>query len=71
VYLIDGSHKSAHVNPRKTTIEELWEIIGDKLGLTIDMGVNFFIWGVEDDLGMSFMHWRSVELMLLRIAIVQ
>jgi hypothetical protein len=54
VYLIDGSHKSAKVNPYRTTIEELWEIIGDKLGLTIEAGVNFFIWGQEDDLGNKF-----------------
>lgn len=66
VYLIDGSHKSAHVNPYRTTIEELWEIIGDKLGLTIEVGVNFFIWGQEDDLGskLNLMYLIAIELLL-------
>lgn len=37
----------------RTTIEEIWEIIGDKLGFTVEIAQNFFIWGFEEDLGVS------------------
>eukprot|EP01116_Phalansterium_solitarium_P022761 TRINITY_DN7636_c0_g1_i2.p1 TRINITY_DN7636_c0_g1~~TRINITY_DN7636_c0_g1_i2.p1 ORF type:complete len:491 (-),score=86.42 TRINITY_DN7636_c0_g1_i2:41-1462(-) len=52
VYFIDGSFKSVPVIPNETTIEELWDIVGDKLGLTVDVAQNFFIWGIQGDLEM-------------------
>lgn len=50
VYFVDGSFKSIKVDPKKTTIEELWEIVSDKLGLTLGQAEFFFIWGIEEDL---------------------
>lgn len=61
VYFVDGSHKSVKVDPSKTTVEELWEYVGDKLGLTVELAQNFFIWGVQGDLELLLFAEMTIE----------
>lgn len=50
VYFVDGSFKSFKINPKETTVEELWEMVATKLGLSEEHSQYFFIWGIEEDL---------------------
>lgn len=50
VYFEDGRYQTTKVNPKTATMEDLWELIGDSLGFSVESAQNFFIWGVEDDL---------------------
>eukprot|EP01117_Protostelium_nocturnum_P002130 TRINITY_DN12774_c0_g1_i1.p1 TRINITY_DN12774_c0_g1~~TRINITY_DN12774_c0_g1_i1.p1 ORF type:complete len:437 (+),score=130.88 TRINITY_DN12774_c0_g1_i1:177-1487(+) len=49
VYFQDGSFKSCKCT-KDTTIEELWEIMSEKLSFSVKTAINFFIWGCERDL---------------------
>jgi hypothetical protein len=49
VYFQDGSFKSCRCT-KDTTIEELWQIMSEKLEFNVKTASNFFIWGCERDL---------------------
>jgi len=49
VYLLDGSYKAVKIKP-STTIEELWEIVADKLMLNAETCQNFFLFGMQNNL---------------------
>lgn len=50
VYLLDGSYKAIKLNPTQATVEDLWEIVSDKMLLTPQSCPCFFIYGQEGDL---------------------
>lgn len=58
---MDGTWKSVKVNPQTTTVEDLWEIVGDKLGFDLETGLAFFIWGVQDDLELLLYANSTIE----------
>jgi len=47
---MDGSYKAIKLDPTRTSVEELWEILSDKLMLTPTSCVNFFVWGIAGDM---------------------
>jgi len=62
VYLMDGSYKAIKIDPSATTVEELWEIVAEKLMLTPFSSQMFFIWGVSGDLELLlFTHQKISE----------
>lgn len=50
VYLLDGSYKTVRIDPNLNTIEELWEIVSEKLNLTSFSAQVFFLWAKSKDL---------------------
>jgi len=50
VYLLDGSYRAIKIDPMNVTVEELWEIVSDKLMLTPTSCQLFFLWGLRGNL---------------------
>ena len=52
--LRDGSYKTVRVDPKKTTVEDLWNVMCEKMGLSDDASSCFYIWGKGKKLGLFF-----------------
>ncbi|KAH3763254.1 26S proteasome non-ATPase regulatory subunit 8 [Pelomyxa schiedti] len=50
VYLVDDTYKTVYVDPDNTTVEDLWAIMSDKLGLSPVDAECFFLWGISSEM---------------------
>jgi hypothetical protein len=50
VHLVDGTHKTVFVDPDTTSVEDLWRMLCEKLGLPESDWECFFLWGISEDL---------------------
>merc|ERR1711916_167520 len=64
VYFLDNSYKSILVDPKQTTIEELWEIVCEKIEILPLNRRCFFIWGFGESLRLLLYSDDTIETVL-------